>query len=220
MITHETKRTLRAGSGFTRLSGFTAALVIAGVGVRSTSSVPDDARLVTIPAGTVMVGTLTNTISTRDSEVGDAVRMRTSEPVRLDEDVRLNTTMVLKGEITESEGGGRVTGRAKLAVRFERLTVDGREYRIETEPFRVVGRSETKNSAKKAIGGAVVGGVVGAIAGSTKKGLLVGAVLGSGVAVATKGGHITLVDGQQIKVRLTEPVVVDVRSEIAFAPPF
>jgi NAD(P)-dependent dehydrogenase (short-subunit alcohol dehydrogenase family) len=62
-----------------------------------------------------------------------------------------------------------------------------RRYQIVAEPFRVVGKSETKNSLKKVIGGTVAGGVVGAIAGNTSKGLLLGAVIGSGVAVATKG---------------------------------
>ena len=43
-------------------------------------------------------------------------------------------------------------------------------------------------------------------------GLLIGAVLGSGVAVATDGGNIVLAQGQQIGVRLAEPVTIYLRS--------
>jgi len=84
------------------------------------------------------------------------------------------------------------------------------------ETFRVTGKSETKNSLKKVIGGTVVGGVVGAGGGDTKTGLLLGAVVGTGVAVATKGGHITLPAGQAVEIRLAEPVSVTVRTTNAY----
>ena len=74
------------------------------------------------------------------------------------------------------------------------------------------GKSESSNTLKKVIGGAVAGGVVGAVAGDASKGVLIGAVLGSGVAVATHGGNIVLPQGQQIGVRLAEPVTIYLRS--------
>ena len=59
--------------------------------------------------------------------------------------------------------------------------------------------------------GAILPGVVGAIAGSTLKGAVVGAVLGTGVAVATKGNQIVLPAGQKLRIRIAEPVTVSYR---------
>ena len=47
---------------------------------------------------------------------------------------------------------------------------------------------------------------------SASKGVLIGAVLGTGVAVATEGGNIALAEGQQIGVRLAEPVRIRLRA--------
>jgi len=169
--------------------------------------------------GTQFLGTLRQTLSTRDHIVGNRVEVRTTEPFRV-EDVNLPSGLSLRGEVTEAKDGGRVSGESVLSIRFTRLAVDGREYQIVAEPFRIVGKSETKNSLKKVIGGTVAGGVVGAIAGNTSKGLLLGAAIGSGVAVAvaTKGGHIMLPAGRQLAIRLAEPVVVTLRSPVTAYP--
>jgi len=211
MLRHRFNRHPRLLSS-SRIFGLTALVAMAGSGM----SRPADSR-VTIPAGTQFVGTLRQTLSTRDHIVGNRVEVRTTEPSRV-EDVNLPSGLSLRGEVTEAKNGGRVSGESVLSIRFTRLAVDGREYQIVAEPFRIVGKSETKNSLKKVIGGTVAGGVVGAIAGNTSKGLLLGAVIGSGVAVATKGGHITLPAGQQLAIRLAEPVVVTLRSSVTAYP--
>ena len=43
------------------------------------------------------------------------------------------------------------------------------------------------------------------------KGAVVGAAIGTGVAVATKGDQITLPNGQKLRVRLTREVTVQYR---------
>jgi hypothetical protein len=211
MLTHRFNGAPRLLS-LSRIVGLTTLVAIAGSGM----SRPADSR-VTIPAGTQFVGNLRQTLSTHDHIVGNRVEVRTTEAFRV-EDVNLPPGLSLRGEVTEAKDGGRVSGESVLSIRFTRLAVDGREYQIVAEPFRIVGKSETKNSLKKVIGGTVAGGVVGAIAGNTSKGLLLGAVIGSGVAVATKGGHITLPAGQQLAIRLAEPVVVTLRSPVTAYP--
>ncbi|HEU5217755.1 MAG TPA: hypothetical protein VFU23_03805 [Gemmatimonadales bacterium] len=170
---------------------------------------------VTLPAGTRLVGALRQTISTKNTPIGTHVALRTTESLVVN-DVRLPVGMLVRGEVTEVRSGGRVSGESRLSIQFNQLNVDGREYPIVADLFRVQGKSETRNSLKKVIGGTVAGGVVGAIAGETKEGLLVGAVLGTGLAVATKGGNLTLPAGQKLEVRLVEPVVVTVRSTSAY----
>ena len=172
---------------------------------------------VTLPAGTRLVGVLRQTISTEDNRVGDRVEVQTTEPVRVG-DGNVPAGLILSGRITEAKRGGRVSGRAKLAFTLTELETEGRTYSISTDPFAVHGKSETKNTLKKVVGGAVVGGVVGAVAGSAGKGILIGSVLGTGVAVATTGGDIVLVDKQQVSVSLAQPVTLQLRSPLIPSP--
>jgi hypothetical protein len=166
---------------------------------------------ITIPAGTRLVGTLIQTISTETTPVGARATLRTEELTMAD-NARLPAGILVRGVVTEASQGGRVRSRAKITLRFERLTVEGRDYDIVTEPWTVKGKSESKSSLRRVIGGAVAGGVVGAIVGETKEGIALGTMVGTGAAVATKGGNITLPAGQSVEVQLTEPVTVSIRS--------
>jgi len=162
----------------------------------------------TIPAGTAIVATLESTVSTKSSDVGDPVVLRTAEPLKLDENTVIPEGIVVRGEVTHVKGGGRIAGAPELTLRFGRLEVDGEDYAIQAEPFRVRGKNDAAESAITIGGGAVVGGVVGAVAGSAAKGALIGAVLGTGVAVATDGDDIVLPKGTKLRVRLADPVTV------------
>lgn len=119
--------------------------------------------------------------------------------------------VVVRGEITHAKGGGRITGAPELTLRFQTMELDGEEYTIVAQPFRVWGKSDAGKSAAQISGGAVVGAVVGAVAGNAAKGAIVGAALGTGGAVATKGGQIVLAARQRLRVRLVEPVTVTYR---------
>jgi hypothetical protein len=189
----------------------TAALVIAGAGMKLAS--PD----ITLPAGTKLVGVLQQKLSTKENKVGDRVALRTTESFQVG-DATVPAGLILRGEIAEAKGGGRVSSRAKLSFRVTQLEVEGRTYQVVTDPFEVRGKSESSNTLKKVVGGAVAGGVVGAVAGDASKGVLIGAAIGTGAAVATDGGNIVLAEGQQITVRLADPVTITLRSPAIPSP--
>jgi len=170
-------------------------------------------RSVTIPSGTKMVGKLMDAVSTKESKVGDPVEVRTVRSIH-GTDGTVPSGVLLRGEIVESDNAG-LTGRPKIAIRFTELRTEGESYRIRTEMWEVQGKSETKETAKKTGIGAVAGGVVGAIAGSAGKGILIGAIVGTGYAVATHDGHIALAKGQRIEVQLMDPVTVRVEERTA-----
>ena len=78
-------------------------------------------------------------------------------------------------------------------------------------PLRLEGKGDAKESAIEIGGGAVAGGILGGILGGKDdiaKGAAAGAVVGTGVAVATKGDQIVLPAGQKIQVTLDAPVRV------------
>jgi hypothetical protein len=170
-------------------------------------------RSVTIPSGTKLVGKLMEDISTKENKVGDPVEVRTVRSIH-GTDGTVPSGVLLRGEIVESEHAG-LTGHPKIAIRFTELRTEGETYRITTQMFELQGKSETKETAKKTGIGAIAGGVVGAIAGSAGKGILIGAVLGTGYAVVTHDGHIGLAKGQRMEVELLDPVTVRVEERTA-----
>lgn len=184
-------------------------LMIAAVGVVAAAAVSRSGlREGTIPAGTRIVAALQNTVSTKSSDAGQRISLVTKAPIQLAESGDLPEGAVIEGQVTHSEGGGRIAGAPELTLRFTQLESQGRSYRISADPFRVRGKSDAAESAAEIGGGAVVGGVVGAIAGKTVEGVVLGAVLGTGVAVATKGNQITLPAGTRLRVTIAEPVAV------------
>lgn len=165
----------------------------------------------TVPAGTSFVAALGSTISTENGEAGTPIRLETTDQVELADGLMILAGATIRGEVTHSKGGGRVAGAPELTLRFTQLTVNGTDYSITAEPFRLRGRNDAAQSAALIGGGGVVGGVVGAVTGAgTVEGAVVGAVLGTGVAVATEGDQLVLPAGQKLRVRLAEPVVVRV----------
>jgi hypothetical protein len=166
----------------------------------------------TLPAGTVMLGTLQNTIDTGKNDEGDPVRLRLTSSERVGGVVVVPAGSTVRGTCTYVDGAGRVAGGAKLTIRWTDLVLtDGRSYNISSVPLRLEGKGDAKESAIEIGGGAVLGGVLGGIIGGKDdigKGAAAGAVFGTGVAVATKGDQIVLPVGQKIQVTLDEPVRV------------
>lgn len=184
-------------------------LVVAAVGVLAATVVTKSGlREGTIPAGTRVVAALQSTISTEKSDVGTRISLTTVAPIELAEGESVAEGATIEGQVTHSEGGGRIAGAPELTLRFTKLYLDGRDYDITAEPFRVRGKNDALESAAEIGGGAVVGGVIGAVAGSTVKGAVIGAVIGTGVAVATKGNQIVLPAGQRLRITIVQPVTV------------
>lgn len=166
----------------------------------------------TLPSGTVLLGTLQNTIDTGKNDEGDPVRLKLTSSERVGGVVVVPAGSTVRGTCTLVDGAGRVAGGAKLTIRWTDLVLpDGRSYNISSVPLRLEGKGDAKESAIEIGGGAVLGGVIGGIIGGKDdigKGAAAGAVVGTGVAVATKGDQIVLPVGQKIQVTLDEPVRV------------
>jgi hypothetical protein len=166
----------------------------------------------TLPSGTVIIGSLQNTVNTGKNDEGDPVRLRVTTNERVGGVVVVPAGSTIRGVMTHVDGAGRVAGGAALTIRFTDLQLpDGRSYAISAVPLRLTGKGDAKESAIEIGGGAVAGGILGGILGGKDdiaKGAAVGAVVGTGVAVATKGDQIVLSPGQRIQVTLNAPVRV------------
>jgi hypothetical protein len=169
-------------------------------------------HIATIPAGTTLVATLDEAVSTEHARPGDVVRLHTIAPIRLDGGrTEIPSGVVVQGTVTESKSGGRIAGAPVLALRFTDVVVDGGRRSIDAEPYRVQGRNDLGKSAAQIGAGTVAGAILGRVVGGkggTAKGAVVGAAAGTGVAVATPGGQVVLPAGQTVRIHLDGPVTV------------
>ncbi len=100
--------------------------------------------------------------------------------------------------IKSASKGGRFRGASDLVLDLQSVTIDGRQYTIDTSDISQKGKSGVgvnKRTGVYAGGGAALGAIIGAIAGGGK-GAAIGAGAGAGAGVLTQ----VLTKGSAIKV--------------------
>jgi type IV secretion system protein VirB10 len=203
-----------AGGHIRRAFAFAALATVAlwATGCGEKQAVAEMDKTEVLATGTNMVASLQGTVDTGKNHVGDKVALRTTEDLRVNEMTVVPSGSIINGEVTHIDPAGRVAGGAEITLRFTELVMpDGSSYAISAAPFRLEGKGDAKESALEVGGGAVAGGIIGGIVGGKDdiaKGAAAGAVVGTGVAIATKGDQIVLPAGQKMRVTLSEPVTI------------
>ena len=171
-------------------------------------------REVTIPAGTTLRLDLASSIGSDTSKVEDAVRATVREAVVVDGKTVVPMGASLAGVVTDVADSGRVKGRARIAYRFNSLTVGDEQYDIATSPTSHVAEATKGEDAKKIGIGAGAGAALGAILGGgsgAAKGAAIGGAAGTGAVLATKGKEVRLGPGANVTTKLTAPLTVRVK---------
>lgn len=164
-----------------------------------------------IPAGKSLRVRTAAALSTRSAKAGEHFEAWLAEPVVLDGTTVLPKGARVQGLVAESNPGGRVKGRAVIAIRLTGVEVRGQMMPIQTNTYTSVARGTKSHDAAKIGGGAGVGAAIGAIAGGgtgAAFGALAGAGAGTGVVLATHGAPATIGSESLITFQLRAPVVV------------
>jgi hypothetical protein len=157
-----------------------------------------DVYVLVVPAGTQLVAVLNDDLSTAQSREGDPFTMTVRGPAQFE-------GATLEGNISRISRGGRISGRADIAMEFRQIRLrDGRTAPfvgyIESvraaggEDVRVGGETsdatiqenddQTTRTTQRVAIGAAVGAIIGAIA-SGGKGAAIGAAIGAGVGAGS-----------------------------------
>ena len=116
--------------------------------------------------------------------------------------------------IKSASRGGRFRGASDLMLDMQSVTINGRQYTIDTTDIGQKGKAgvgANKRTAEFAGGGAALGAIIGAIAGGGK-GAAIGAGAGAGTGalaqVLTKGGAIKIPAESVLTFNLDKPLKV------------
>ena len=162
-----------------------------------------------VPEGTELYLKLETPVSSETAQPEQSVRARVARPVVVAGMTVIPEGAPVTGTVVSAERSGRVKGRASLALRFNRVTVEKTPYTINTA--RIVREAEaTKGEDATKIGiGAGAGAAIGAIAGG-KKGAAIGAGIGggagTGAVLATRGKEVTIPAGATLRTTIQETV--------------
>ena len=151
---------------------------------------------VTIPSGTSISVRLLDRIDTETAHPGDSFRATLNTPL-VDES---GATVIpegyeVTGKIVDAKSAGRFAGNSTLSLELTQLSVNGKEYNLETSQYTRKGKSRGKSTAEKVGGGAALGAILGGIFGGAKGaaiGATVGAGAGTGVSATGRGEQIVL----------------------------
>ena len=151
-----------------------------------------------LPEGTSVPVVLETALSSATSNAGDLVVARVSKDVVVGERVVVPADTEVRGRVTAAVRSGKVKGRARLAVTFDRMMVRGREQAVDMEPIDITARPQKKRDGAMIAGGAGAGAIIGAIADGGHGagiGALIGAGAGTGAVLLTRGQEVQLPAG-------------------------
>lgn len=167
-----------------------------------------------VPVGTNLKVRLEDTLSSKNSRVGDKFTMTALDPVRFNE-------ATITGHISSIQKSGKVKGRTSMNLAFDRIRLsDGRSGTLHGYVTRVYGGdsgqadneggiesgSRAKQTIKRTAIGGGAGAVLGAIVGGGKGaaiGLILGGAGGAG-SLAIKGSkELKLESGTEMLVHVT-----------------
>ena len=167
-----------------------------------------------VPVGTDLKVRINDTLSSKDSRVGDRFTATVIDPSRFDE-------ARLTGHISSIQKSGKVKGRTSMNLAFDSVELrDGRRGVLHGYVTRVYGddsgradneggvesSSRTKQTVKRTGIGAGVGAIIGGIAGGGKGaaiGLIIGGAGGAG-SLAVKGSkELKIESGTEMLVHVT-----------------
>ena len=171
-------------------------------------------REVTIPSGTTLRLDLRSSIASDTSKVEDRVNATLREALVIDGQTVVPTGAELVGTVTDVADSGRVKGRARIAYRFNSMTVGNEQYDIDTAPTSHIAEATKSEDATKIGIGAGAGAAIGALLGGgsgAAKGAVIGGAAGTGAVLATKGKEVRLGPGANVTSKLSAPVTVRVK---------
>jgi len=136
-----------------------------------------------IPAGTRIVVSLGQTISSKTAQPGESFAATVVDPVRVNGEVLIRAGAPATGTVVDAKALGHFKGGAELAIRLDSVHADGHTYRVDSSTVERVEKGKGKRTAILTGGGGGLGALLGGLAGGGK-GVLIGGLAGAGAGVA------------------------------------
>jgi hypothetical protein len=174
---------------------------------------PPPPPTVHVAAGTALVIRIDQRLSAKGSRPGERFTGEIHEPVTDDSgNVIVPKGSPVKGRVDAAQGRGNFKGAADLKLRLTSLTLNGKEYPLDTHDVLRTKKGKGKRSAGFIGGGAGLGLLLGGIAGGGK-GAAIGGLAGAGAgtigAGATGNKDLVIPAESIVRFKLKDELVIE-----------
>jgi len=165
---------------------------------------------VQLPSGTVILMRMGQTLDTSDAQAGQTFSGTLATNLAAQGYVVAFAGTTVYGQIIEANSAKRGSGTSSLKIQLTQIVINGTAVPITTSVFDSQGKSSTKRSFRRLLGGAGLGAAIGGIAGNAGMGAAIGAVSGAALAVVQKGDQVQIPVEAQVSFTLLQSVTLPV----------
>jgi len=149
---------------------------------------PEPPKPVVVPAGTDVVVTIDQALSSKSSQPGQTFLATVAQPVSIDGKTAIPKGSSVTGKVITAKTKGKIKGEGELSIALSSVTIRGQNYPIQTQSLDSTVKGKGKRTAVTTGGGAAGGALIGGLAGGGK-GAGIGALVGA--AGGFVGGAMT-----------------------------
>jgi hypothetical protein len=200
-------------------------------GLKQRKPAPPATNTVQVDTGTHLLLSMINSVSTKQSQIGDKIYLETAFPIFVNGKVVIPQGSWVTGRVTEVKRPGHVKGKGELQVHFDSLTLRNgisrsfnsdlgaldasQDQTLNREQSKVTSASGKKTDTVAVIGattaGTVIGTGIGAAAGNAGMGAGVGAGAGAAAGLLgtllSRGPEAILPKGSTVEMVLDRPLI-------------
>jgi len=180
------------------------------------TAAPAAPAAVVVPAGTEIVVTVDQKLSSKTSQAGQAFMASVAQPVTVDGRTAIPKGSSVSGKVLRAKEKGKIKGEGELAIALTSVTIRGRNYALATGTLDSTVKGKGKRTAVTTGGGAAGGALIGGLAGGGKGagiGALVGAAGGLVGGAFTGNKQIEIAPETPLTFTLSKPLTLSARGE-------
>ena len=166
---------------------------------------------IVIPAGTVLVVTTTQALSSKTSQAGQTFLANLAQPVSVGGRTAFPKGATVSGTVVTAKTKGKIKGEGELALKLTSISTKEQTYQIQTNVLSSTVKGKGKRTAATTGGGAAGGALIGGLAGGGKGagiGALVGATAGFVGGAFTGNKQIEIPAESPLSFTLTAPLTL------------
>jgi BON domain len=168
---------------------------------------------IVVPAGTGLVVTVDQALSSKTSQAGQTFLATLARPVTVAGATAIPKGSSVTGTVITAKEKGKIKGEGQLALALTSITVRGKNYSIQTGTLDSTVKGKGKRTAVATGGGAAGGALIGGLAGGGK-GAGIGALVGAGAGLV--GGALT--GNKQIEIPAETALTFTLSSSLTLPP--
>ncbi|HKW62200.1 MAG TPA: BON domain-containing protein [Candidatus Acidoferrum sp.] len=166
---------------------------------------------IVVPAGTVLVVTTSQALSSKTSQTGQTFLATLAQPVSVEGRTAFLKGATVSGTVVTAKTKGKIKGQGELALALTSISTKGQTFQIQTNVLSSTVKGKGKRTAATTGGGAAGGALIGGLAGGGKGagiGALVGATAGFVGGAFTGNKQIEIPAESPLSFTLTAPLTL------------